>query len=99
VSRLDREGLIASAITALGASPDPAGISDLVASKGHINVAASHAEVGPAIKRLANVSGYRWLVINSADLFAVNPLTMGTKVGLLDASGRVLKAADLPRPR
>lgn len=99
MARLDREGLLASAITALQAAPDPDGVADLVASKGRINVAATGAEIGPAIKRLASVGGYRWLVINAADLFAASPQTLGTKVGLLDPTGRVLKAADLPRPK
>ena len=99
MARLDRDALLASAIATLSATPDPEGVSDLVASKGHINVAATQAEMGPAIKRLAKVAGYRWLVINGVDLFAVSPLTIGTKVGILDQSGKVLKAADLPRPR
>lgn len=99
MSRLDRDALLASAIAALQATADPDGDADLVASKGRINVAATTADVGPAIRRLANVAGYRWLVINTADLFAASPLTIGTKVGLLDPSGRVLKAADLPRPK
>ncbi|HEV8471024.1 MAG TPA: hypothetical protein VGR46_15605 [Candidatus Limnocylindria bacterium] len=99
MARLDRDGLLASAMSALSAVPDPEGISDLVGSKGHINVAASQAEVSAAIRRLSSVAGYRWVVINAADLFAVNPLTMGTKVGILDQTGRVLKAADLPRPK
>ena len=99
MSRLDRDGLLASAISALSAAPDPEGVSDLVASRGHVNVAATHAEAGAAIRRLASVPGYRWLVINASDLFAVSPLTIGTKIGILDQSGRVLKAADLPRPK
>jgi hypothetical protein len=99
VGRLDREALLSAATTALGATPDPEGLADLVASKGRINVAASGSEIATAIGRLKNVGGYRWLVINAADLFAASPLTLGTKVGLLDPSGRVLKAADLPRPR
>ena len=99
MSRLDRDALLASAMTALQATLDPDGIADLVASKGRINVAATGSEIGPAVKRLASVGGYRWLVINAADLFAASPLTLGTKVGLLDPTGRVLKAADLPRPK
>lgn len=99
MARLDREALLAAASEALGAVPDPDGVSDLVGMKGHINVAASQAEARQALGRLANVAGYRWLVINAADLFAVSPLSMGTKVGILDQSGRMLKAADLPRPK
>jgi hypothetical protein len=99
VARLDRDGLLAAVSAALSASPDPEGGSDLVASKGRINVAASGSEIGPAIKRLAPLPGYRWLAINAGDLFVASPLTLGTKVGLMDPTGRVLKAADLPRPK
>jgi hypothetical protein len=99
VARLDRDALLASVTQALAATPDPEGASDLVASRGRINVAASGSEIGPAIKRLAPLPGYRWLAINAGDLFAASPLTIGTKIGLIDATGRVLKAADLPRPK
>ena len=43
--------------------------------------------------------GYRWIAINENDLFAASPLTLGSKVGILGPTGRVLKAADLPRPK
>ena len=99
MARLDREALLNSVSAALDAAPDPEGLADLVASRGHINVAATGAEIGPAIKRLAPLPGYRWIAINAADLFGASPLTIGTKVGIIDASGRVLKAADLPRPK
>jgi hypothetical protein len=99
VARLDRAALLASAASAFGATPDPEGLSDLVANRGHISVAASGAEAGAAVKRLAKVPGYRWLVINATDLFAVNALTIGTKIGIIDESGRVLKNADLPRAK
>jgi hypothetical protein len=99
VARLDRDGLLAAVSAAWGAAPDPEGLSDLVGPKGHINVAASGAEIGPAIKRLAPLPGYRWVAINGADLFGASPLTIGTKVGIVDATGRVLKNADLPRPK
>ena len=46
MSRLDRDALLASAMTALQATPDPDGIADLVASKGRINVAATGSEIG-----------------------------------------------------
>jgi hypothetical protein len=38
-------------------------------------------------------------VINEGDLFGASPLTLGTKIGILDPTGRVLKAADLPRAK
>jgi hypothetical protein len=99
VARLDHDALITAITASVQATPDPEGLADLVASRGHINVAATSAEIGPAIKRLAPLPGYRWLAINAGDLFSASPLTMGTKVGILDPTGRVLKAADLPRPK
>jgi hypothetical protein len=99
VARLERDALLNAIVTSLEATPDPEGLADLVASKGRINVAATGPEIGPAIKRLAPVPGYRWVAINGGDLFSASPLTIGTKVGILDHTGRVLKAADLPRPK
>jgi hypothetical protein len=99
VARLDRDGLIEAASATLRATPDPQGTADLIAERGHINVAASAAELKGAIQRLVPLGGYRWIVINAGDLFAASPLTLGTKVGILDATGRVLKAADLPRAK
>jgi hypothetical protein len=99
MARLDRDGLLSAVAAATGSAPDPEGLADLVGSKGHVNVAATGAEIGSAIKRLAPLPGYRWVAINGADLFAASPLTIGTKVGILDATGRVLKNADLPRPK
>ena len=99
MARLDRDGLLNAIFTSLKAGPDPDGFADLVASQGRINVAATGAEIGPAIKRLAPLPGYRWIAINGGDLFAANPLTIGTKVGIIDHTGRVLKNADLPRPK
>ena len=99
MARLDRDGLMKAISQAISASPDPTGTADLVAERGHLNVAASAADVKSAIQRLAPLSGYRWIVINAGDLFTASPLTLGTKVGILDATGRVLKNADLPRAR
>jgi hypothetical protein len=99
MARLDRDALTQAIVTALNAAPDPDGLADLVASQGRINVAATGPEIGPAVKRLAALPGYRWVAINGGDLFSASPLTIGTKVGILDPTGRVLKAADLPRPK
>jgi hypothetical protein len=99
MARSDKATIVAALITAVGASEDPEGLSDLVADKGHINVAADAAEIGPAIERLKPLPGYRWIAINPGDLFAASPKTIGTKVGIMDTTGRVLKAADLPRPK
>ena len=99
MARLDRDGLVKAISESLSATPDPEGVADLVASRGRINVAATAAEIGPAIKRLTPLQGYRWVAINAGDLFTASPLTMSTKVGILDPTGRVLKAADLPRQK
>ena len=99
MARLDRDALVKSISESLSATPDPDGLADLVASRGRINVAATSAEIGPAIKRLTPLQGYRWVAINGGDLFTASPLTMSTKVGILDATGRVLKNADLPRAK
>jgi len=99
MARSDKATLVAALIAALPATADPEGVADLVASQGHINVAAEPNEIGPAIDRLKPLPGYRWIAINPADLFAASPKTIGTKVGIMDATGRVLKAADLPRPK
>jgi hypothetical protein len=99
MARLDRDALVGAISETLKATPDPDGLADLVASQGRINVAASGPEIGPAIKRLAPLPGYRWVAINSGDLFSASPLTIGTKVGIIDQTGRVLKNADLPRPK
>lgn len=103
MSRMDREAMLAAVSQALPAQPDPDGAADLVANegrvRGRINVAATASEIGPAIDRLKPLDGYRWLAINGGDLFAASPKTIGTKVGILDPSGRILKAADLPRAR
>ena len=99
MTRLNRETIIASLTERLSAAPDPEGVVDLVASQGRIVVAGVSAEIAPAIDRVRPLEGYRWLAINAADLFAASPKTIGTKVGIMDPSGRVLKAADLPRKR
>ena len=99
MARLDHDALVKAISAAVSATPDPEGLADLVASRGRINVAASGAEIRPAIKRLTPLQGYRWVAINAGDLFTASPLTMSTKVGILDPTGRVLKNADLPRAK
>jgi hypothetical protein len=99
VARLDRDAIVSSISSALNAAADPEGTADLIAERGHINVAATAGELRSAVQRLKPLGGYRWVVINEGDLFAASPLTLGTKVGILDPTGRVLKAADLPRPK
>ena len=99
MSRLDRETIAAALIEKLSATADPDGHADLVASQGLIAIAAAPGDIDGAIARLKPLPGYRWLAINGGDLFSASPKTIGTKIGLLDPSGKVLKAADLPRPK
>ena len=97
MSRLDRAAIIAALTEKLPASTDPDGVADLIARQGRIIVAASSAEIRGAIDRLKPVEGYRWVAINAGDLFTASPLTIGTKIGILDPTGKTLKNADLPR--
>jgi len=99
MSRLDRAAIAAALTEKFSATPDPDGVGDLVANQGTIAIAASPGEIDGAIARLKPLPGYRWIAINGADLFTASPKTIGTKVGILDATGRVLKGADLPRPK
>lgn len=98
MSRLDAEALRAAAIEFLEAEPDPTGAADLVCPKGQVMVVADPKQFKAAFKRLKKIQGYRLMVINREDLFAANTLSIGSKVGIFDESGKVLKAADLPRP-
>ena len=99
MSKLDRDAIAAAISEKLGATPDPDGSGDLVASQGRIAIVATVAEIDGAIARLKPMPGYKWIAINGGDLFSVNAKTMGSKVGILDPTGKVLKAADLPRPK
>ncbi len=99
MSRLDRAAIAAAITEKLGATPDPEGAADLVASQGRIAIAASPGEIDGAIARLKPLPGYRWIAINGGDLFGASPKTIGTKIGILDSTGKTLKAADLPRAK
>ena len=99
MARLDQSQLLAAAQAVLSAEPDPSGKADLVSEKGSVVVAADPADMKAAFKRIKKVDGYRWVVINREDLFAANTLSLGSKAGILDAEGSVLKAADIPRKR
>jgi len=97
MARVDREALLAAAVEVLDAKPDPEGTVDLVYERGSVIVAATPAEIKAAFKRIRKIDGYRWVLINREDLFAANPLSIGSKAGILDAEGKVLKNADAPR--
>jgi hypothetical protein len=99
MSKLDRDGIAAAITEKLGATPDPDGSGDLVASQGRIAIVATVAEIDGAIARLKPMPGYKYIAINGGDLFSASPKTIGSKVGIIDSTGKVLKAADLPRPK
>ncbi|MCQ3814028.1 MAG: hypothetical protein KTU85_06385 [Acidimicrobiia bacterium] len=99
MARLNHEALCDSVAKAVGAAPDPSGEADLLFDKGKIIVAAQVADLKTAFKRVKKINGYRWVAINREDLFGANPLSLGSKAGILDANGKVLKAADIPRKK
>ena len=99
MGRLDQEQLTAAATAFLSAEPDPSGKADLVGEKGSVIVAADPGTMKKAFKRIKKVDGYRWVVINRDDLFAANTLSLGSKAGILDADGAILKQADVPRKK
>ena len=99
MSRMTHDELRQAMVEKLAAEPDPDGKADLVCSKGALGIAADHKQIKKVVKRLRPLMSYRFLVINRGDLFAASPATIGTKIGILDANGSLLKAADLPRKR
>ena len=50
-------------------------------------------------KKAKKLEGYKWVMINGADLVLANTLSIGTKAGILDVDGKVLKNADIPRKK
>jgi hypothetical protein len=99
MSRLNREQLTAAIAEQFSATPDPTGEVDLVSEKGRVIVAAEVDDLKDAFKRIKKVDGYRWVAINRDDLFAANTLSLGSKAGMVDGSGKVLKAPDVPRKK
>ena len=99
MARLNHDELSAAVAAAVGASADTSGTADLVFERGAIVVAAEIRDLKPAFKRAKKIDGYRWVAINRDDLFGANPLSIGSKVGILDADGRILKNADSPRKK
>ncbi len=99
MARLDHDELAAAVTAAVDAEPDASGVADLVAERGYIVLAAEIGDLKAAFKRAKKIDGYRWVAINREDLFGANPLSIGSKVGILDAEGRVLKNADSPRKK
>jgi len=90
MARLDREALTNAIVAAVGATPDPENQADLVGPQGRINVAASGAEIGPAIKRLTPLPGYRWVAINAGD-----PVSTGLVDSLARPGGHLTGISDV----
>ena len=99
MARMNHDQLHDSMVDKLGAEPDPSGQADLICSRGALGIAADHRQIKKTVKRLRRIEGYRFLVINRGDLFAANPATIGTKIGIFDENASLLKAADVPRRR
>jgi len=96
--RLAQAELLDAAQQLLNGQPDPDGNVDLICEKGSVIVAAEPTDMKSAFKRIKKVAaGYRWVVINREDLFAANSLSIGSKAGIMDAEGDILKNADIPR--
>lgn len=99
MARLDQEQLTAAIAELMTATPDGTGAADLVSEKGSIVVVAEQAELKAGFKRVKKIDGYRWVAINREDLFAANTLSLGSKAGIIDQDGKVLKAPDVPRKK
>ena len=100
MARYNQEDLMEKAKELLSAEPDPSGTVDLIGEKGSVCVAAEPDLMKAAFKRIKKaVPGYRWVVINREDLFAANTLSLGSKAGIMDGDGGILKAANLPRKK
>lgn len=99
MARMNRDEMAGAVVDVLGATADESGGAEFVAERGSIILAAEAGDMKSAFKRIKKVDGYRWVVINKADLFAANSLSIGSKAGLITPDGEVLKNADLPRKK
>ena len=100
MARMTAEQIAASLAERIGAQPAAEGPADLTAEIGAIAIAATAKDIKPGIDRIKVIpDGYRWLAIHQQDLFTASPATIGSKVGLIDPTGKVLKQADKPRKK
>lgn len=97
MARMDHDALLAATVANLNAEPDPSGAADLVCDRGSVVIAADADGLKAAFKRVKKIDGYRWVAINREDMFAANPLSLGSKAGIIDGNGEMLKNADAPR--
>lgn len=100
MARATQDDLFEIAKNMFEAEVDETGVVDLVSERGSVIVAAEPELMKAAFKRIKKVkAGYRWVVINREDLFAANSFSIGSKSGIMDAEGGVLKNADIPRKK
>ncbi len=99
MARLNHDQMMAQAAETVGASADESGKADMVFDKGQLLLAAELNDMKKVFKRAKKLEGYKWVMINGADLVLANTLSIGTKAGILDADGKVLKNADIPRKK
>lgn len=99
MARLNHDEMAAAATANLGASADASGAADLVFDKGQLLLAAELNDMKKIFKKAKKLEGYKWVMINGADLVLANTLSIGTKAGILDVEGKVLKNADIPRKK
>ena len=91
MARHDRDGMIKAAEASLGAEVDGSGVADLVCSKGLIILAPDAGDFKDAFKKAKKMEGYRWIMINEADLFKANTLSISSRAGIITPEGMVLK--------
>lgn len=99
MARLDHDALLAAAVATHNAEPDPSGAADLVCDKGALLIAADPTGFKAIFKKAKKMPGYKWVVINKDDIFAANPMSLGSKAGIFDEAGNMLKNADVPRKK
>lgn len=95
MARLDREGMSKEAANSLGATADESGVADLVCEKGLIILTPDAGDFKDAFKRAKKMDGYRWIMLNEADLFKANTLSISSRAGMITPAGKVLKNARL----
>ncbi len=93
MARHDRESMIKEAHINLGSEPDPSGVADLVCEKGLIILAPDAGDFKDAFKKAKKMDGYRWIMLNEADLFKANTLSISSRAGMITPEGKVLKNA------
>lgn len=93
MARHDRESMIKEAHINLGSEPDASGVADLVCEKGRIILAPDAGDFKAAFKKAKKMDGYRWVMLNEADLFKANTLSISSRAGMITPEGKVLKNA------